>query len=300
MKVAVASMWYPISISRYFLKALQHMPDIEVVTVGPTSGSSIPWPGEFDFPDAALFPDFETGFNPQSAGEVVRIWQSDYFDDVDVWIDIDAGFFIDADLGSLPHIGICTDPHALDYSRQREVWDVTFCMQKVYAKPDDVYLPYAYSEFDHYPEYAKETYDVTVLGLQYTDRVLVAETLSSMGLSVYRRLGDIWDDYRRSICSAPICFTWSSKQDLIARVFEGLAMKRLVVTNRVPDLRRFFREDMDLVAFSTHQEAVEKVLHYQDNPADALEIAERGFNQVQGHTYTTRLHEVFEYIGASL
>lgn len=187
--------------------------------------------------------------------------------------------------------------NCLDYSKQREVADFFFNMHPVYSEGGDIPLPYCYSEFDHYPEEVPQKWDVTVLGLQYMNRMLVAETLVKRGCRVYRKLGDIWDDYRRSLCSAPICFTWSSRQDAIARVYEGMACKRLVVCNRVPDLRKHFVEGEHFIGFSTAQEAVSQIEYYVDNPVFAEPIAEAGYRAVKPHTYTNRLRKIFEITG---
>src|SRR5688572_4343654 len=44
-KVLMLSMFYPLSISRYFERAFQRRDDVELVTAGPYSGSFIPWSG---------------------------------------------------------------------------------------------------------------------------------------------------------------------------------------------------------------------------------------------------------------
>jgi spore maturation protein CgeB len=62
-------------------------------------------------------------------------------------------------------------------------------------------------------------------------------------------------------------------------------------------LRDFFVEDEHYVGFSTHQEAIEKILYYVNNPWEARRIAEAGHEAVRGHTYTNRLKQVFETAG---
>lgn len=301
MRIAIAAMWYPVAIARYYELALRHMPDVEVVTVGPTSGPTIPWGIQFDFPGAAFEPDFATNFDWQDASQqVANLIANGELADIDLWIDVDAGFFIDCDM-LWPHVGIMTDPHVLNYDRQRKVWNESFCMQSVYAKPGDHVLPYAYCQHTHYfEEGIEQTHDVSNLGLQYTNRVLVTEALTSDGLRVLGKLGLIWDDYRHGLLSAPICFTWSSKNDAIARCWEALATKRLLICNRVPGLQEHFEEGKHYIGFSDVHEAIAKTLYYSGDEYVARGIAEAGHKAVAPHTYSNRLREVFEITGINL
>lgn len=296
MRIAIASMWFPVSISRYFLVALQHM-DCDVITVGPTSVPTIPWGANFNYPEHAFTPDFQTSFDSQEAGQqVASIIERGELADIDLWIDVDAGFFVDCKMPWL-HAGIMTDPHVLNYDKQRALWDESFCMQSVYATADDHVLPYAYCPHTHYfEEGVEQTHDVSNLGLQYTNRVAVTESLVAGGLRVLGKLGLVWDEYRRGLLSAPICFTWSSQMDAIARCWEALATKRLLICNRVPGLKEHFEEGKHYIAFSDFNEALQKTLFYSGDSYMAGKIAEAGHLAVQSHTYEARLQQVFDEV----
>jgi spore maturation protein CgeB len=116
---------------------------------------------------------------------------------------------------------------------------------------------------------------------------------------VHGKLGDVWDGYRLATAKARCVFTHSSKDDLIARVFESLAMKKPLVCNRVSALGNHFVDGVHLISFPSNDLwtaalAVESVL---DRPEEAKEMAERGWKKVRGETYDARVEEVLEVIG---
>ena len=45
IKVLCLSIWYPLSMSRYWENALKRNPNVDLVTVGAFTGSWIPWLG---------------------------------------------------------------------------------------------------------------------------------------------------------------------------------------------------------------------------------------------------------------
>jgi hypothetical protein len=210
----------------------------------------------------------------------------------DLWLQVDAGWHMTGRPQHGKNVIVGTDPHCLDYSYQRSLADTFYCMQQVYAKPGDVYLPYAYDKEAHYPEEQPQNYDCCLLGLHYENRDLLVKELRKRGVNVLYDLGPVFDERRALECQTPISLSWSSRDDLIARVFEGLAMKRLVVTDKVPDLPKFFTEDKHLIAFSSLGEAVEKIMHYLNNPAEAQEIARAGYEAVKLHTYDARIGQI--------
>jgi spore maturation protein CgeB len=113
-------------------------------------------------------------------------------------------------------------------------------------------------------------------------------------VKVYYDLGPCFDEARTIINQAPIGINWSSKDDLTARVFELLGMRRLAVVNNVPDLPRFFRDGRDLVTFSGTEEAIEKILHYLANEDQLRAIASQGHKTVKPHTWDARIDQILE------
>jgi spore maturation protein CgeB len=192
---------------------------------------------------------------------------------------------------------VATDPHVLNYDKQRTFADTFYCMQDCYKKPGDVYLPYAYDPIWHAPEDQEHLFDVCLLGLHYQNRNLLVDRLMKSGLKVYYQLGDCFDEARTIYNQAPIGINWSSKDDLTARVFELLGMRRLAVVNNVPDLPKFFRDGVDLVTFTGLEEAVEKILHYLANEEQLKTIAEQGHKTVKPHTWDARIEQILEEDG---
>lgn len=300
MRVVLSFIHYPMAIGRYFEAALRRHPDVELFTIGPYSGAWIPWGGGMNLPQKyATPPDL-----PLPLGDGIPIipitwveqqlpWQPD------VWLQVDAGFYF----RGRPHHGanfiVGTDPHCLDYDQQRTVADKFFCMQDCYKKPGDEYLPYAYDPIWHAPEDQAIEYDACLIGLHYENRDALVRELRRRGLEVYYDLGPAFDEARELYNRSAFALSWSSRDDLIARVFEGLAMGNIVVCNRVPDLDRFFVEDRDLIAFSNLGEAVEKIMYYNspDNMDRGFEIAKQGRQTVAPHTWDARIEQILEAYG---
>ncbi len=294
MKIVLTSIWYPVSISRYFEHALKKRDDIELITYGPYTGNKIPWNSGMFLPlkyaisptIPLVMPNFRQV--PFSFVENQLPWQPD------LWLQIDAGFHISGRPQHGKNFIVATDPHVLNYDSQRWGADKFFCMQKHYAKKTDVYLPYAYDPIFHAPEDQERKFDVALIGLHYPNRNQLVEALRAIGIDVYYDLGPSFDEARELYNQAPIGLNWSSLKDLTARVFELLGMRRLAVVNRVPDLARFFEEGEDLIAFDTVDEAVEKIVYYLDNEAEAKLIAAQGHETVAPHTWDQRINQVLE------
>lgn len=294
MRVVLSGLFFPMAILRFFEAALKRRADIELFTVGPYSGTWIPWNSGMNLlPKYAKQPDLPLPMHNPQVLPITYIerqlpWQPD------LWLQIDAGWYLKGRPTHGKNVIVGTDPHCLDYDIQRTLADTFYCMQACYSKPGDVYLPYAYDPEAHYPEEQPRNYDACLLGLHYENRDRLVSELRLRGANVYYDLGPVFDERRALECMAPISLAWSSRDDLIARVFEGLAMGRLVATNRVPDLGSFFQEDEHLVAFSSLGEAVEKIMYYLRNPEEAEEIARAGREAVAPHTWDDRVSQIIE------
>src|SRR5689334_19808331 len=70
IKVLCLSLWYPLSMSRYFEKAFLHRDDVDFKSVGVYTGSFIPWMGGMNLPEKYSKPcDIPLPFSP-SIGQV--------------------------------------------------------------------------------------------------------------------------------------------------------------------------------------------------------------------------------------
>ena len=293
IKVVLSYIKYPLAMGSWFERALRRRDDIELSTVGPYTGSWIPWGGGMNLPNKYVnSPDLPLPANgtlphiPVGFVESKLPWQPD------LWLQVDAGWYMRGKPRHGKNVIVGTDPHVLNYDAQRQLADTFYCMQTPYMQPGDKWLPYAYDPTMHYAEPLPHSFDVCLIGLLYQGREQIINRLRESGLSVHYSIGEIFDEYRQLYCQAPIAINWSSQQDLCARVFEGMAMKRLVVTNRVPDIERMFDEDYDLVTFSSLDEAIDKILYYHQNIAEARGIAECGFEAVEQHTWDARIETI--------
>lgn len=282
------------AILRYFEAALQRRDDVNLYTVGPYTGTWIPWNGGMNLlqkyaksPNRAL-PD--TNYQPVP----INFIESQLPFKPDVWLQIDAGFYF---LGK-PRYGVnvivATDPHVLNYDRQRQFADLFYCMQTPYARPGDKYLPYAYDPIWHSPEEQPQNYDVAFIGMMYPERQQLVQRLRAEGIKVIAQTGPIFDEAREIYNQAPISFNWSSKLDLCARVFELAAMKRAAVVNDVPDLEMFFEEGQDLMQFCTVDGALNNIKYLLAHQDDLLSVSENGYQAVQPHTWDARISQILE------
>lgn len=285
------------AILRYYERALRRRDDIELFTVGPYTGTWIPWKNGIHLDSRyAIAPDLPFSVNgaipavPISYVEKQLPWQPD------VWIQVDAGFHFQGKPEHGKNVIIGTDPHVLPYDKQRQLADTFYCMQACYAKPGDEYLPYGFDPEYHRPEKQEQRYDVALIGLHYDNRNKLMSELERRGVRCLYTIGPVYEQARALYNQSLMGINWSSLNDLTARVFELLGMRRLAVVNHVPDLERFFRPGIDLIAFTSLGEAVEQIMYYRDNPEAARKIANIGHTVVQKHTWDNRVKVILENV----
>lgn len=297
IRVVLTGIFYPMAILRYFEGALKRRENIELCTLGPHTGRWTPWNhGMLLAEKYAGRPDVVVpGRIPNSIpirwAERQLPWAPD------LWIQIDAGFHL---LGKPTHglnTIIATDPHVLNYNRQRQFADVFFSMQSHYSKPDDIILPYAYDPVYHRPLELEKEWDCCLLGLHYEHRDRWVEALRKEGISVRYELGPVFEEARILYGKSRIGLNWSTLKDLNARVFEILAMGLPLVTNRVPGLDRFFEPGLEFSEFRTTAEAVDEVKFLLKHPAVREDRTRRGLKAVKSHTYDVRIHQILEEVG---
>lgn len=289
--VILSGIYYPMAILRYFEAALRRRVDINLITVGPYTGNMIPWNGGMALPSKyAIAPTITLPTGPSSVP--ISFIESQLPEKPDLWIQIDAGFYLEGRPQNGKNVIVATDPHVLNYDRQRTLADTFYCMQLCYAKPGDVYLPYAYDEVFHSEMKSKRLFDVCLLGLHYQNRNLLVNGLREVGVKVYYDLGPCFEEAQKIYSQAPIGINWSSKDDLTARVFELLGMRRLAVVNEVPDLNHFFKDGVDLIAFRTLEEAIQKIQHYLANEDQMEKIANQGHETVKPNTWDARIEQI--------
>jgi len=82
-------------------------------------------------------------------------------------------------------------------------------------------------------------------------------------------------------------------EQIKARNFEILAMNGFQLTNRVPQLNSYLKENQHLVFFDNDLDLVEKCKFYLENEHEREKIRKMGFLESQNHTYKKRFEEIF-------
>jgi hypothetical protein len=298
INVVINYIHYPVSLARYFHESLLVRDDVNVLSCGPYTGSSIPWNGGMQLPLSYLCapnipipPSFIGNVRTPPQMILSKLREKNFIPDL--WINVDAGYNVTRPQGDFQVVNVFTDAHVLNYDFQRTQADINFNMHKAFSQAGDRILPYAASEIFHYPEEQEKIYDVCLIGLHYPQRDQLVNSLRGMGLSVYYDLGPAYHDYRKLYAQSKVAISWSSRGDLIARVFETLAMKIPLVTDRVPDLPNHFVEDEHYKGFSSLAEAVQKVWWCLRNYDEAMEMAENGHRKVYAqHLYKFRVSDI--------
>ena len=288
MKILIHGRHFPVAMFRWFHWAFENLGH-EVYTVGPYSAGTIPW-GDFYYPSHKFPPN------------MVLPETNVYLPDVLKRIPFKPDFILQAGdsiwmegPSSVPNYILATDPHVVDYTQRLLNADGYFYMHN-YCKPEKAkWIPYAYDPDIHVKKKKPKKYDIVFCGLHYEHRVRAIEAFKKEGMKVFNALGLIYDDYADKYAEGTIAFNWSSKEDLPARFWEGLAMGKLVLTSRVPDLDLLeFEDGVDYVGFSSLEEAVEKAKFYLKNPKLSLQLSRSGYEKVKPHTYMKRAQEIID------
>lgn len=298
-RILILSIHYPLTMAMYMEKALRSFQDVEVVTVGPYTGTWIPWKGGMNIkndnkPDVVLpFPETVRKVPyPIVEYSVTRAGIDPNFDMV---LTIDAGIHWGAKPQvKCPVVHIATDPHVLNYDFPRAYSDFFFNMQKSYMKDGDILLPYAHDEEIHSIDYSQPyTYDGCLVGLQYPNRIKLVNELRNRGYKIYADTGPVLDEYRQINNQSLIGLNWSSAYDVTARVYEIMGMGLLPLINRIPALDDHFKEGVHYLGFSTLSEAIEKFEDARKHYESYLHIAHEAHYEVSTfHTWKHRMRDL--------
>lgn len=307
IKVLLLYIVYPFAIGSYFKKALEHRDDIDLRVAGPYTSNWMPWLGGMTVPmKYAIPPHVPLSFPPDIREvnyEAVKAQLGDWIPDIIINVDANLHWKYKPSDGYVVTVG--TDPHVLNdfYDVPRVYSDKFFNMQLCYSKEKDIYLPYAYSKYDHYPVKIEgledgtwKDKDAVLIGMPYENRVQWVNELRKRGVSVIFENGPIFDEARALYNSGRIGLNWSSMNDLNARAFEIPAMKLYPVVNNVSDLfqHHFFQTH---AIFSNMGEAIEKVVWAKEHPEDAQRNATAAYELIQGQTYDARIQTILEESG---
>lgn len=313
-KLLLTYKMYPVSIGKYFRRAAEAL-GYTVWTAG-TFDPTVPWgldrdySAHIDTPDY-IIPDGFTFFP-------IEPLLADCPFTPDAIISFDAGLGI---LGvketNIPNAIVLTDPHALPqhYIQSIPQYDLVVCMQQYYAEKFEfdregrkhpmLWVPYAADHEYHTwngTDFTDRNFDACIVsGLLYEQRRKGIELMRSGGLNVFQTHGLLGKEMAEPYNNAVIAYNWSSEQDLPARFFEGLAMRNLVLTNRVPDLDGFdgLKDGVHYVAYDDYESLLRKANYYARHRDEAWDIASRGYGAfwAQEHTYLNRMSKILDCLG---
>lgn len=313
IKVLLLYINYPMAIATYFKKALEHREDVDLKVVGQYTGNWMPWLGGVSVPMKYAIPPHIPleGFSPDVREvnyEMVKARLRNWVPDIIINVDANLHWKYRPTDGYVVTVG--TDPHVLNdfYDVPRKYSDKFFNMQLCYSKSGDVYLPYAYSQYDHYPTIelpdatiggipAYKDTDAVLIGMPYSQREEWKRELEKKGVSVILENGPVFDEARTLYNRGHIGLNWSSMDDLNARAFEIPAMRLAPVMNLVPDIHRFFEQGVHYYGFTNLSEAVERVVWLKEHPVECKTMADDAYKNIQGQTYDARVEQIFKECG---
>lgn len=161
------------------------------------------------------------------------------------------------------------------------------------------WLPCSAEQMIHRPFDVKEINDIAFIGgvdmlkAHKQRRDYLKKLNENFKLFMGRAMG-LWMSY--CYAKAKMVFNCSVKGDLNMRVFEALACKKLLITDKLPDetgVDELFIEGTDYISYKDEKELIDKVKYYLDHKEERLKIAESGYAKVlKGHTYDARVKEM--------
>ena len=168
IRVVLTGIYYPMAILRYFEAALKRRGNVSLFTAGPYTGAWIPWNGGMNLPAKyAKAPDFPLPQNAIHAPLPIEMVEARLPWDPDLWIQVDAGWFLRGRPKSGKNVIVATDPHVLAYSQQRLLADTFYCMQAVYAEAGELAMSRRSRGYAPYPiDLHIETEEVLACGAE--------------------------------------------------------------------------------------------------------------------------------------
>lgn len=297
MKILLNFRAFPMAMGRWYEFALKDLGH-KVIVAGPSMGDEVPWPnGPHHFPKYNFQPDL-------LLPNVERFPLADVLSRLtgkpDLIIQAGDTHWLEGKApDGIKNVIVATDPHAVDMTPRLEHATHFVSMQDSYGRPYN-FKKYSWVPYGYYPPVHKripnvaKLYDAVFIGLHYPAREEYLSKMREKGFTVYDGLGQIYEEYKRIYNQGKIAFNFSSKLDVPARFWEGMAMGNLVLTNRVPELQRIadvykIKEGEHYIGYDTIDEAIELSEYYLKNPMKLVEVAEAGYKAMANHDYLKRM-----------
>ena len=290
---------FPVAMGHYLKWALEKNGH-RVFSVGEFTGDKIPWGEQYRYPQYTFPPNIVVETYQNDLGAVVHQAEEMGFKP-DLIIQMGDIRWLQGDVG-IPQVIIATDPHAIDYREAVRQAALYVTMQKCYEYPEfldkTLWMPYGYDPDIHYPEERENKYDIVFCGLMYDHREKFLNAMHQRGYRVFGKLGVVYDEYRERYAEGKMAFNWSSKEDLPARFWEALAMKKPLLTNITPDMKILegLEEGKHYIGFDGLEDAIKKARYYLGHPEKLKEIAEAGHEWVKPHTWNARAELLIEQL----
>ena len=155
-----------------------------------------------------------------------------------------------------------------------------------------------------YPRDIKPIYDcVSTCGgrKHYKDGSNITEIISkSIGARFNNERYFFGDAHAERLHLGKIVFQASQWAEITRRIFEGMACKRMVLTDRLPEntrLQELFIDGQDIVYYDSPQDAIDKINYYSSHDDEREVIANNGFQKVmQHHTCKHRVDSILEIL----
>jgi spore maturation protein CgeB len=116
--------------------------------------------------------------------------------------------------------------------------------------------------------------------------------------TIVNQNGWIAEKHAEFLNSGKIVLQHSRYGELTRRVFEGMACKKLILTDKLDKSTKtdtIFEDGKDLVYYNSLEDCIDKIIYYANNNSERQKIAESGYNKVlNNHTQVHRVDFIIE------
>ncbi len=308
MRVCILALANPLFWTRHYVDAFRQCADVR--TVGPPFGPEFLATLQMArLPDRARPNDVETSLDGVELARVLpRGWEPDLIVAIS-----DFGRPLNPQMRqfSCPkvYLSIDTWQSPRDYFDAR-LYDFVFVAQREYVPrlratgSRNVYwLPLGCNPAVHYPARVAKTCDIAfagalVGGVHEERRRLITALQRRFTVRSHQRV--YGEALCRACCRGRFVFNHSAVSDLNMRVFETLAMKSVLLTNRDSarnGLFDLFQDGNHLLVYDNEDHLVSLVERYLDDETERERIARAGYDEVMAkHTYAHRVQTMLSIV----
>ena len=92
-----------------------------------------------------------------------------------------------------------------------------------------------------------------------------------------------------------VCFNIAMKEDLNMRCFEVMGSGSFLLTDRLPDLEKLFKDGIHCVMYDNEQDMIDKARYYIEHDEEREKIARSGYEEcIKNHTIHVRVDRMLE------